>query len=79
MSIAVNNVGIIERGACRAAIVCTRDNRFMIEHMGSIAGIKERNREVDPPGSFPERLVEKAIERIIRRGPSGRVQMGNWR
>ena len=30
-------------------------------------------------GRFPERVVEKAIERMIPRGPLGRVQMGNLR
>ncbi|WP_204336397.1 uL13 family ribosomal protein, partial [Proteus mirabilis] len=28
---------------------------------------------------FPERVVEKAIERMIPRGPLGRMQMGNLR
>ena len=30
-------------------------------------------------GRFPERVVEKAIERMIPRGPLGRVQLGNLR
>ena len=30
-------------------------------------------------GRFPERVLEKAIERMIPRGPLGRVQLGNLR
>ena len=30
-------------------------------------------------GSFPERIVEKAVERMLPRGPLGRVQLGNLR
>jgi large subunit ribosomal protein L13 len=30
-------------------------------------------------GRFPERIVEKAIERMLPRGPLGRVQLGNLR
>jgi large subunit ribosomal protein L13 len=47
-----------------------RDNKVYYKHTGFIGGIK---------GRFPERVVEKAIERMIPRGPLGRVQMGNLR
>ena len=30
-------------------------------------------------GKFPERIVEKAVERMLPRGPLGRVQLGNLR
>src|SRR6266568_4895137 len=30
-------------------------------------------------GKFPERIVEKAIERMLPRGPLARVQLGNLR
>jgi large subunit ribosomal protein L13 len=30
-------------------------------------------------GRFPERIVEKAVERMLPRGPLGRVQFGNLR
>ena len=30
-------------------------------------------------GRFPERIVEKAVERMLPRGPLGRQQLGNLR
>ena len=30
-------------------------------------------------GKFPQRIVEKAIERMLPRGPLARVQLGNLR
>jgi hypothetical protein len=30
-------------------------------------------------GKFPQRVVEKAVERMLPRGPLGRVQLGNLR
>ena len=30
-------------------------------------------------GKFPERIVEKAVERMVPRGPLGRQQMSNLR
>jgi len=30
-------------------------------------------------GRFPERVLEKAVERMLPRGPLGRVQLGNLR
>ena len=49
------------------------------KHTGFIGGIKERTAKSIMEGRFPERVVEKAIERMIPRGPLGRVQMGNLR
>jgi large subunit ribosomal protein L13 len=48
-------------------------------HTGFIGGIKESTAKSILEGRFPERVVEKAIERMIPRGPLGRVQMGNLR
>ena len=48
-------------------------------HTGYIGGIKERTAGEIMRGKFPERVVEKAIERMIPRGPLGRMQMGNLR
>ena len=48
-------------------------------HTGFIGGIKERTAKSILEGRFPERVVEKAIERMIPRGPLGRVQLGNLR
>ena len=48
-------------------------------HTGHPGGIKERTAEQLLDGRFPERVVEKAIERMIPRGPLGRRQMKNLR
>jgi len=56
-----------------------RDQKVYYKHTGYIGGIKERTAKAILEGRFPERVVEKAIERMIPRGPLGRVQMGNLR
>ena len=48
-------------------------------HTGFIGGIKTRTAKQIMDGKFPERIVEKAIERMLPRGPLGRVQLGNLR
>jgi len=48
-------------------------------HTGHPGGIKERTAEELLEGRFPERVLEKAIERMIPRGPLGRRQMKNLR
>ena len=44
-------------------------------HTGHPGGIKERTARQLLEGRFPERVVEKAVERMIPRGPLGRDQM----
>ncbi|MBP0493236.1 50S ribosomal protein L13 [Pararoseomonas indoligenes] len=46
-------------------------------HTGYPGGIKERTTRETLEGRFPERVVEKAVERMITRGPLGRQQMRN--
>jgi large subunit ribosomal protein L13 len=46
-------------------------------HTGWIGGIKERTAGQLLEGRFPERVIEKAVERMIPRGPLGRRQMKN--
>ena len=46
-------------------------------HTGYAGGIKERTARQLLEGRFPERVVEKAVERMIPRGPLGRRQMKN--
>ena len=48
-------------------------------HTGHPGGIKERTARDILEGRFPERVVEKAVERMIPRGPLGRRQMKNLR
>ena len=44
-------------------------------HTGYPGGIKERTADKILGGKFPERVVEKAVERMINRGPLGRQQL----
>ena len=48
-------------------------------HTGYVGGIKARTAKFILEGRFPERIVEKAVERMLPRGPLGRVQLGNLR
>ena len=48
-------------------------------HTGHPGGVKERTMAQRLGGRFPERVIVKAVERMITRGPLGRVQMGNLR
>jgi large subunit ribosomal protein L13 len=48
-------------------------------HTGYPGGIKERTARQIIEGKFPERVIEKAVERMIPRGPLGRRQMKNLR
>jgi large subunit ribosomal protein L13 len=56
-----------------------REQKVYYKHTGYIGGIKERSAKAILEGRFPERVLEKAVERMIPRGPLGRVQMGNLR
>jgi len=48
-------------------------------HTGYIGGIKERSAKAIMEGRFPERIVEKAVERMLPHGPLGRQQLANLR
>jgi large subunit ribosomal protein L13 len=56
-----------------------RDQKVYYHHTGFIGGIKERSAKQIMDGRFPERIVEKAVERMLPRGPLGRRQLGNLR
>jgi large subunit ribosomal protein L13 len=56
-----------------------RDQKVYFHHTGYIGGIKERTAKFILEGRFPERIVEKAVERMLPRGPLGRQQFGNLR
>ena len=45
------------------------------KHTGYAGGIKEVTADKVLDGRFPERVLEKAVERMIPRGPLGRAQM----
>src|SRR5207248_6995248 len=55
------------------------DNKVYRHHTGHIGGIKERTAKFILEGRFPQRVVEKAVERMLPRGPLGRRQLGNLR
>ena len=56
-----------------------RERKVYHHHTGYIGGIKERTAKSILEGRFPERVVEKAVERMLPRGPLGRRQLGNLR
>jgi large subunit ribosomal protein L13 len=55
------------------------EQKVYYKHTGYIGGIKERTARSIMEGRFPERVVEKAVERMLPRGPLARVQLGNLR
>ena len=56
-----------------------REQKIYYHHTGYIGGIKERSAKFILDGRFPERVLEKAVERMLPRGPLGRSQMANLR
>ena len=56
-----------------------REKKVYYHHTGYIGGIKERTAKQIMDGRFPERVVELAVQRMLPRGPLGRVQLGNLR
>lgn len=52
-----------------------KDKKFYW-HTGHPGGIKERTISQLLTGKYPERVIYKAVERMITRGPLGRQQMG---
>jgi large subunit ribosomal protein L13 len=56
-----------------------RDQKMYYHHTGYPGGIKERSAKFILEGRFPERIVEKAVERMLPRGPLGRQQLSNLR
>ena len=48
-------------------------------HTGYPGGIKGRSKGQILDGKYPERVLIKAVERMVPRGPLGRKQMGNLR
>jgi large subunit ribosomal protein L13 len=50
-------------------------NKIYYKHTGHPGGIKETTPAKVLGGKFPERVLEKAVDRMIPRGPLGRQQM----
>ena len=49
--------------------------KIYYKHTGYAGGLKEVTAGKVLDGRFPERVIEKAVERMIPRGPLGRAQM----
>lgn len=49
-----------------------RQQKVYHYHTGYPGGIKERRADAILDGRFPERVIEKAVERMVPRGPLGR-------
>jgi len=56
-----------------------REQKVYYHHTGYPGGIKERSARQILDGRFPGRVVEKAVERMLPRGPLGRQQLKNLR
>ncbi|MFQ6016831.1 MAG: 50S ribosomal protein L13 [Kiloniellaceae bacterium] len=56
-----------------------RGDKIYHWHTGYPGGIKQRTAGQILEGAHPERIVQKAVERMIPRGPLGRQQMRNLR
>lgn len=55
------------------------DDKVYYWHTGYPGGIKERTAGQFLAGRFPERVLEKAITRMVPKGPLGRAQLKNLR
>ena len=55
------------------------DQKVYYHHTGYPGGIKERSAKFILEGRFPERILEKAVQRMLPRGPLGRQQLSNLR
>lgn len=73
-----DNVIIINAGKV-ALTGNKRADKTYYWHTGYPGGIKQRTAEQILDGKFPERVVHKAVERMITRNPLGRQQMKNLR
>jgi large subunit ribosomal protein L13 len=56
-----------------------RADKVYYWHTGYPGGIKERTAEKILDGKHPERVLQKAVERMVPRGPLGRKQLKNLR
>ena len=73
-----DNVIVINAAKVRLTGNKRRDDIFYW-HTGYPGGIKGRSKGQILDGRYPERVLEKAVERMVPRGPLGRRQMGNLR
>jgi large subunit ribosomal protein L13 len=53
-----------------------RENKVYHRHTGYPGGIKSVTAAKVLDGAHPERVIQKAVERMLPRGPLGRAQLG---
>jgi large subunit ribosomal protein L13 len=73
-----DNIIIINADKVRFTGKKAQDKRYY-RHTGYPGGIKETSPAKILEGRFPERVIIKAVERMVPRGPLGRQQMRNLR
>ncbi len=73
-----DNIIVINAAKVRLTGNKRQDDMFYW-HTGYPGGIKGRSKGQILDGRYPERVLEKAVERMVPRGPLGRRQMGNLR
>lgn len=56
-----------------------RQDDIFYWHTGYPGGIKQRSKGQILDGKHPERVIEKAVERMLPKGPLGRKQLKNLR
>ena len=56
-----------------------REQKVFYWHTGHPGGIKGKTAAKILDGAHPERMIEKAVERMLPRGPLGRHQLGKLR
>lgn len=71
-----DNVIVINAEKVRMTGKKAEDKEFFY-HTGHPGGIKGRTRASILAGAHPERVIEKAVERMLPKGPLGRRQLGN--
>ena len=71
-----DNIVVVNAEKIRLTGNKLKDKKFYW-HTGYPGGIKERAIGTILSGKHPERVIEKAVERMIPRGPLGRQIMGN--
>jgi large subunit ribosomal protein L13 len=69
-----DNIVVINADKVRLTGRKMQDKRYY-RHTGYPGGIKETSPEKIITGKFPERVVQKAVERMIPRSPLGRQQL----
>jgi large subunit ribosomal protein L13 len=55
------------------------DQQLFYWHTGHPGGLKERTPKQTLTGKFPQRVIEKAVERMLPEGPMGRKILKNLR